>query len=422
MQHFLRNKIKHHVILLFITLITFLNTSCVNSQNTEIDYVKIREDLDEIINNISKNYVYLQEKNTNIDCIKTYYEKQIQNIKTETQTVLFFEYLLNEFYDSHLILNTNRKSSFRLFSPIYVTIEAEKLIISHVWQTQLENLEQNIIGAELKKINGIDFNLAIEQFPTHCNNKNDQEVREWVANKILAGRYNQPRILTLTFKNKTTIEFDLDSLKLKPNIELLTSRLDNEIGIIRINNTLGNSSLINEFDKTLDQLINTKGLIIDLRNTVDGGDSYIARGIMSRFINKLKPYQIHSTSEQYNDGPKIERRWTEFVSPRNKQYKNPVVVLVGRWTGSMGEGLAIGLEGIGRAEIIGSEMERLAGEMNGFSFKNQNYGYRLSTAKLFHINGTPREKYVPSNYVQQTTNEKDEVLEKGIELIYKMIE
>jgi carboxyl-terminal processing protease len=67
-------------------------------------------------------------------------------------------------------------------------------------------------------------------------------------------------------------------------------------------------------------------------------------------------------------------------------------------------------------------MERLSGEMNGFSFKNQNYGYRLSTAKLYHINGTPREKYIPTNYVTQTTTEKDETLEKGIELINTLAE
>jgi len=167
--------------------------------------------------------------------------------------------------------------------------------------------------------------------------------------------------------------------------------------------------------------MDTKGLIIDLRNTVDGGNSYVARGIMGRFINEPKPYQKHWTTEQYDGYSKVERSWIEYVSPRKEQYKKPVVILVGRWTGSMGEGLAIGFEGMERAKIVGSEMKRLAGEMSEFSFKNQSFGYRLSTAKLFHINGTPREEYVPTNYVKQTTTEKDETLEKGIELIKEMI-
>lgn len=32
----------------------------------------------------------------------------------------------------------------------------------------------------------------------------------------------------------------------------------------------------NEFDKSLDELMDTRGLIIDLRNIVDGGNSYVA--------------------------------------------------------------------------------------------------------------------------------------------------
>ncbi|NME72975.1 S41 family peptidase [Flammeovirga aprica] len=402
---------------LILTFILFLNFYYANAQSNKIDHTKIKEDLNEILTNISQNYIYLQEKDVDLNCIREYYEKQIPNIKTEEEIVLFFEYLIDEFYDSHLILNTNRSASFRLYSPLYVTIENGKLLISNVWQNQIENLEQNIIGAELLKINGIDIDKAIEQFPTHCHNKKSQSVREWIANKLLAGRYNQPRILTLKLNSKETIEFDLGKLKIKQSSELLTSTVVNDIGIITLNNSLGNNSLINAFDKALDKLMNTKGLIIDLRNTVDGGNSYVARGIMGRFINETRPYQKHLTIEQYDGNPIVERSWIEFVNPRKEQYKNSVVVLVGRWTGSMGEGLAIGFEGMERAEIVGSEMERLAGEMNGFSFKNQNFGYRLSTAKLFHVNGTPREKYVPTNYVKQTTIQKDETLINGIEII-----
>lgn len=114
----------------------------------------------------------------------------------------------------------------------------------------------------------------------------------------MAGRYNQPRILTLKLDNKKTVEFDLDKLKIKQPSEFLTSTVKYDIGIITINNSLGNNSLINKFDKALDKLMNTKGLIIDLRNTVDGGNSYVARGIMGRFINEPNPYQKHLTTEQ----------------------------------------------------------------------------------------------------------------------------
>ena len=405
---------------LILTILILLNFSYANSQGNKIDQNKIKEDLNEIITDISNNYIYLEEKNVDLNCIRQYYEKQIPNIKTEEETVLFFEYLLDEFYDNHLTLRTNRKSSFRLFAPIYTTIENSKPIISNVWQTQINNLNQNIIGAEIIKFNGIDFERVINDFPTHCNDKNLPEIKEWIANKILAGRYNEPRILSLKLPNNKVVQYDLDSIVLINNDKLLTTKVVSEIGIIRINNSLGNDNLVSEFDKNLDKLSNTKGLIIDLRNTIFGGDSYEARGIMSRFIKKPKPYQKHSFIAKSKNNPDIKRSWVEYVSPRLEQYEKPVIILVGRWTGSMGEGLAIGFEGMERAEIVGSEMRRLAGEVYDFGFKHQRYGYKLSTAKLYHVNGTIREKYTPTNYVKQTTTEKDETLEKGIELINKM--
>ncbi len=403
-------------------IIVVLNFSFAQSQENDIDTTKIKEDLNEILTDLSQNYIYLQEKNVDLDCLRQHYESLIEDLKTEEETVLLFEYLLDEFYDGHLILNTKRNSSFRLYAPIYVKTENGKTVISNLWQNQIQSIEQNLIGAEVLKINRIDFNKAIDQFPTNCNDKTSNEVREWIANKILAGRYNQTRVLSLKLSNNKIIDFDLDKVKINKAKELLTTTTVKDISIIRINNSLGNNELISEFDKSLDQLTGTKGLIIDLRHTVDGGNSYVARGILGRFIKEQRPYQRHWTTEKYDGKNVVERSWVEYAVPRKNQYEKPVVILVGRWTGSMGEGLAIGFEGMGRAEIVGSEMERLSGEMNGFSFKNQNYGYRLSTAKLYHINGTPREKYIPTNYVTQTTTEKDETLEKGIELINTLAE
>lgn len=405
---------------LVITFIIPLLFSSAYSQENSINHLKIKEDLNEILNDISNDYVYLKNKNVDLNCIRAYYSKEIKNIKTEEETVLFFEYLLDEFYDNHLILQTNKNSSFRLFAPIYAIIKNGKPIVANIWQTQIENLKQNIIGAEILKFNEMDFAQVIKNFPTYCNDKNFVETKEWIANKILAGRYNEPRMLTLRLANSKEIELDLDYFKIKNDTDLLSFKRVNEIGIIRINNSLGNDNLVSEFDEVLNKLFNTKGLIIDLRNTIFGGDTYEARGIMSRFITESKPYQKHSYLDKSENNPDVERSWVEYVSPRLEAYQKPLVILVGRWTGSMGEGLAIGFEGIERATIVGTEMSRLAGEVSNFEFKHQWYGYQLSTAKLYHINGIIREEYIPTNYVKQSTIEQDEILEKGLELINKL--
>ena len=407
---------------LLLALIIFALPSDVFSQNKPTDKSLIVEDLNLILDNIEHEYAYFSDQKVDLLCMKKHYIAKINNIKTSKDIVLFFEYLLNELHDNHVMLQTNIDSSYRLFSPIFTHTQNNKTTISNIWQTQIANLDRGLIGAQVKQINGIDFDKAINNFPTHCDDKTLESVRTWIGNKVIAGRYNEKRVITLKLANGKTTTLDLDKIKLNKSDERLSAKVQDGIGIIRINNSLGQNALISEFDQVLDNLMGTKGLIIDLRNTVDGGNSYVARGIMSRFINKSTPYQKHLIIENYSQQPQLERSWVEYVTPRGTKafpsaYEKPVVILVGRWTGSMGEGLAIGFEGMKRGEVVGTEMERLAGEMDGFSFKHQKFGYRLSTAKLFHINGTPREKYVPTNYVKQTQTSTDSVLAKAIAML-----
>ncbi|WP_291724462.1 S41 family peptidase [Bernardetia sp.] len=390
-----------------------------NISLAQVNEKEIEADLQQMINDISDYYVYLEDKNIELSCIEKNYKEKIKNIKTKTDVILLFENLLNEFYDSHLILNTNTKSSYRLYSPIYATFQNEKAIITNVWQTELENIPKDIIETQIQKINGIEIEKVIASFPTHCQDKKNPKVREWILNKILAGKYNEPRILTLQAKNNSIIHLDLDTLQTKKYTTLADSYKKNNIGVIKINNSLGNNNLIEVFDSLINQLMDTDGLIIDLRNTVDGGNSYVARAIMGRFINSSQPYQVHELEEQYDGKTKVDRKWVEYVNPRENQYKKQVVVLVGRWTGSMGEGITIGFDAMQRGSIVGTEMERLAGEMSYFPFQDQNFGYRLSVAKLSHTNGTPRENYVPTKYVRQTTTQIDETLQEAIKLLKK---
>jgi len=404
-----------------ITFLGWFILICMHG-HAQIDQSKLQHDMEMVINDLSDNYAYTDSKSTDLSCIRNHYTNELSNVKNEAEAVLLFEYLLDEFYDSHLILNTNRNSSFRLYSPIYASYAEGKLIVSSVWSSQLKEVTENVIGAEIKAINGLGIEQAIDAFPTHCNDKSLPEVREWIGNKVLAGRYNEARIITLQLANKNMMELDIDQLEVRKDQHPISTKIQKDIGIIRINNRLGDNELVHAFDSTLNLLMHTKGLILDLRNTVDGGNSYVARGIMGRFVSEKSPYQKHVTEENYDGHTTIDRSWMEYVEARGAQYTKPVVVLVGRWTGSMGEGLAIGLDGMNRAEIVGTEMERLAGEMNTFQFDHRPYGYRISVAKLFHVNGTPREAFVPSNYVQQTTTLRDETLERGLSVLEGLIQ
>ena len=186
------------------------------------------------------------------------------------------------------------------------------------------------------------------------------------------------------------------------------------IGYIRIDN-LGSDATVAEFDAALERLKSTRGLIMDLRATPSGGNTSVAEPIMGRLISRRMPYQKGAPVR--GDG------WTREVSPRGPwTYKAPVVALVGRWTASMGEGIAIGLDGMKRATVVGTRMAGLNGAV--FDLQLPHTGIRLNYAaeKLFHVNGTPREDFVPPVLVDLTGEEVgDPILEAGISTLKELL-
>jgi len=70
------------------------------------------------------------------------------------------------------------------------------------------------------------------------------------------------------------------------------------------------------------------------------------------------------------------------------------VVLSGHWTGSMGEGLVIGLDAAADALTIGSNMADLLGALTNVTLEKSGARMDLGTETLFHVNGTPREDYI----------------------------
>ena len=243
-------------------------------------------------------------------------------------------------------------------------------------------------------------------------------MRQWIANKVLAGKYNEPRILKLKLLNGHIEKVDLDDFKIiKTRNVLSSSKIDN-IGIIRINNSLANYSLVPKFDKALNSFMDTEGLIIDLRNTINGGRCDIAAGIIGRFIDKELVYQKVVPSERSDDYLQPKQSCI-YVQPRFKRYDKPVVILVGRWTGSMGEGIAMGFDGLERAEVVGTEMRKLLGNMYGYSIKGTDIKFNISREKVYDLSGVSKQDYIPKYYINQSQIRADIVLKKGIDLIKK---
>ena len=168
--------------------------------------------------------------------------------------------------------------------------------------------------------------------------------REWAVLSLVTGRRDEPRKFAVRTGNDVARTVVLPAQRRidRPTTPVTWSRLPDGIGVIRFNNSLGEQAAVAAFDSALAELRDTRGLIVDLRDTPSGGTSAVALGILGRFVDARRPYQRHRIP-RYGRAD-VERNWLEEVAPRGPfTYRAPLVVLVDHWTGSMAEGMAIGV-------------------------------------------------------------------------------
>ena len=353
------------------------------------------------------------------------YRPQLAAVRTRNDFVGLLESLLEELYDFHTHLNTNTPASPRLVpsgTDIWAAWINDRAIITEVRPKSAAQKAGLRIGMQIVSLNGVAVTDAVRRRLGKSLRSVDKAARDWALRTLLAGRHNEKRNLVVTSNgDRKVVAIDNESSETNATEPLLEYReIENNLGYIRLNNSLGDTELIKQFDFALTALRNSRGLILDLRDTPSGGNTTVARGIMGRFISGDLPYQKHSVpAEERQYG--IRRSWIEIVSPRGDfTYKAPVVVLVNHWTGSMGEGIAIGMDGMKRATIVGTEMARLVGATSGIKLPHTEIGVNFPTEKLFHVNGTPREKFVPPVHINLLLNENlddDLILKKGLKVL-----
>jgi C-terminal processing protease CtpA/Prc len=411
--------------ILFIS-IAFLFLTAMTSVKDNTQFV---DDFLEFWTDVKDNYAYFHKKQTDWDKVKTVYLPQAQNAKNRNELITVFENALEELYDNHFSLNANIKSSTRLV-PTGLDIWAEwindKVIVTEVRKDFSADKAGVKSGMEIISINGIPIEQAVNSRIGKCINNIDKEVKNYALRQLLAGTYLTQRIIVVK-QNSETTTLNLDQANgnltdtYKYNSLLDYKTIDNNIGYIKLNNSLGQTAVIQLFDSALYQLKNTKALIIDLRETPSGGNSIVARGIMSRFITVEMPYQKHILPNEEQEF-KIKRSWFEIVSPRGSfTYDKQVIILVNHWTGSMGEGITIGFDALGSAKIVGTKMAGLNGAINGFQTSTAKIPYSFPTEQLHHVNGIPREIFTPINLIDLANIKykdiDDPILTEGINII-----
>lgn len=409
---------------LLCALLFLLLPVCAVAQS-KLSPAQYQKDFDYFWTTINENYCYFDKKQTDWPRVRTYYAAKLPGISSRAQFVRLLENALNELYDHHASLSTNLPDSRRLLptgTDAWAQYQQGKAVVVAVragYGAERSGLRP---GMEVVAINDVPIAQAVLPLLGHCLKTIDEAARETALNQALAGTHTTPRKLTVRAQGrKRNLYPDVPTSQLEHTqyVGLLESREMGGVGYIKLHNSLGDNRLMAAFDSTLDALAATSGLILDLRETPSGGNSTVARAIMGRFITQEQPYQRHElTAEEREFG--IKRSWIELVSPKGGPYTRPLVVLVGHWTGSMAEGITIGLDAMHRAAIVGTEMARLNGAINSYRLPNSSFGFNIPNERLYRVDGLPRENFMPAERVTLDTQGTTDVeLAKALELFQR---
>jgi carboxyl-terminal processing protease len=213
----------------------------------------------------------------------------------------------------------------------------------------------------------------------------------WALRKVLAGPRTGAMRLSLRAADgpgKVAVERGAEDAANGPPLIARRMGEARDLGYIRVRNVLGDPGLVPRFDAALHYLMDTRAVILDLRETPDGGSRIVCEALLGYFVESAATWQLREAAGR--------RRVPDIVKPGTTRYRGGLVVLVDRWTAGEAEALAAGLEGAARAVLVGTPMAGLHGETRALTLPHSRIVARFPAERTFHVNGTPRELIRPA--------------------------
>lgn len=319
-------------------------------------------------------------------------------VRTAPEFTRFAEDSLFLLADHHAITGRSNPDSRAIvpsFADLWLESEGGRMMITDVRAGSPAARAGIAPGVELVAVDTVPANEAIGAFwsrlgVTHFTD----EQAAFAARLLAAGRRDRSRTLTIRESSGDRI-VTLPTLYQErgPAMALSTRRTPAGL-VIRFHDSLGDNATIAAFDSAMAPARPGEPVILDLSETPSGGNSTVARAIMGWFTDRPRPYQVHrAIAEERETG--IPRQWIEQVLPREGRFHaGPVSVRVGRWTGSMGEGIAIGLAAWG-VDVAGRPMAGLRGAIADIPVGPEGFVVKLPTERLAAVDGSPREDFRP---------------------------
>ncbi|MAB11793.1 MAG: hypothetical protein CME96_13155, partial [Hyphomonas sp.] len=292
---------------------------------------------------VRENYVYLDGKAAAWDTACAELPARAATASTGPERLRVLEDLTDTLYDAHVSFGTNSGQSPRLV-PSGNDYWLEDGQVTGVRAGSAAAMAGLQVWDRVIAVDGQPLETAIAERlqPSGVQAANAQ--RRWAELAAAAGYRNRPHTVTV-LRDGQEMTLSLDTTAQPPEGPVTARMLPGQIGYVRFNNSLDEDDTVTAFDDAMETLRGARGWVLDLRDTPGGGNTDVAEPVMGRLIDEAGAYQLIRPM----DAPE----WQKTVSPREDwTAQGPLAVLVGHWTGSMGEGMAVGLDGLRRGEVF----------------------------------------------------------------------
>lgn len=386
----------------------------------------LKADAEQMLSLIDQGYAYLDRFDGD-NPARFASGVDVEGIESRRDLLEFAECAINALQDHHAIMGVSSAQSYALvpsYADLWIEYRAGGYQVTDVRDGSPAQNAGIGLGWELVEVAGTSMDEAVAGL---CGGPFETDRAKGYAARVLAaGRRDRERELVFTNLDGAQIRLNLPNLyQIEQADRPLISVSDHAgIRVLRFNNSLGDHGLLDEIDAALDGDM-PRGVIIDLRDTPSGGDTLYARALMGRFVDETRPYQRHILPQVERETG-IARQWLEEVRPRGLSLSHvPVVVLSGRWSGSMGEGLTLGLDAAADALTIAAPMAGLLGAITDHTLVETGWTVKLPTEALQHVDGTPREAYRADIVLESADlrgpNGEDLALERALREVERVI-
>ena len=311
---------------------------------------------------VDANYADFDLKSIDWTAVGEHYLNRLNSITSDDDYYFMMFQLVNELRDTHSWLNNYKP-------PLLSTVRD---MPTDLFEGRPYVIAGDKAGWEVLAVDGMSFLERVEWMRPYLHaSSSERRFRREAARTLLAGKATDPVNVTLRSPQGETQNLTLNrggrSIPVEAphlSIALTTQqfvdfgRYPSGLGYVRIRSFNGREEITKEFDRALDALRDTRGLILDIRDNPGG---FNHDDIVGRFLHKTTFVGYSRTK----NGPKHSQldKQKNFIEPRGWEYKAPVALLVNDGTGSAADLFTRGMHAVPHVTVMGTTTHgNLSGE------------------------------------------------------------